>query len=80
MDLEYSTHSSEESSTNTEPPEFFSDRLENCRFGKVTLKLPQGMCESKEIFMDLLSHRNWQNSFTAEQKEHLRVISHYFIK
>ncbi|XP_046383131.1 nuclear factor related to kappa-B-binding protein isoform X2 [Ischnura elegans] len=72
MDLEYSTHSSEESSTNTEQPEFFSDRLENCRFGKVTLKLPQGMCESKEIFMDLLSHRNWQNSFSAEQKEHLR--------
>ncbi|XP_071441190.1 nuclear factor related to kappa-B-binding protein isoform X2 [Hetaerina americana] len=72
MDIEYSTHSSEESSVNFEQPEFFSDRLENCRFGKVNLKLPQGLCESKEIFMDLLSPRNWQNCFTAEQKEHLR--------
>ncbi|KAG8229899.1 hypothetical protein J437_LFUL009763 [Ladona fulva] len=72
MDLEYSSNSSEDSSINAEQPDIFSDRLESCKFGKVNLKLPQGLCESKEIFMDILSYKNWQSCFTPEQKEHLK--------
>lgn len=72
MELEYSTMSSEATSMSSEMSHEIT-RLEECRIEGVRLQLPQGLCENKDIFKEFFSHRMWQDSFTEQQKQHLKV-------
>jgi hypothetical protein len=72
MELEYSTMSSEGSSVGSESSQE-STRLEEFHIENVRLKLPQGLCENKNIFKEFFSHRTWHECFTEQQKQHLKV-------
>ncbi|GLH11694.1 Nuclear factor related to kappa-b-binding protein isoform x2 [Gryllus bimaculatus] len=71
MEPEYSTMSSEGSVLSSEMSHE-SLRMEECRVGGVELRLPQGLCENKEIFREFFSMRTWQECFNDQQREHLK--------
>ncbi|XP_068085697.1 nuclear factor related to kappa-B-binding protein [Anabrus simplex] len=71
MEPEYSTLSSESSMVSSETSHE-STRLEECRIEGVDLKLPQGLCENKDIFREFFSMQMWQECLTEQQRQHLK--------
>lgn len=48
-----------------------SEKLETAKICGATLELPQGLCESKEIFKEFFSLKTW-NSLSEINKQHLK--------
>lgn len=54
-----------------------TENLETAKICGVTLQLPQGLCESREIFKELFSIKTW-NSLSEINKQHLKTLLPHF--
>lgn len=78
--METGSSSEEISSSECETESSCEDEGESLETAKIcgaTLQLPQGLCESKEIFKEMFSLKTW-NSLSEINKQHLKSFLPFF--